>query len=95
MLGLALTLDIGDTIGMTAAGLHIANLAGVWQAMLGGFAGVAVQAGVVTVDPRLPDCVGRPRDPLPVPWPPGPAEHHPRRCLHPRRRPAPGLPGRR
>jgi trehalose/maltose hydrolase-like predicted phosphorylase len=58
MLGLALTLDIGDTVGMTAAGLHMANLASVWQAMLGGFAGVAVQAGVVTVDPRLPAAWG-------------------------------------
>ena len=52
MLGLALTLDIGDTTGMTAAGLHIANLAGVWQAMLSGFAGVAVHEGVLTIDPQ-------------------------------------------
>jgi trehalose/maltose hydrolase-like predicted phosphorylase len=58
MLGLALTLDIGDTTGMTAAGLHMANLAGVWRAMLGGFAGVAVQAGVLTIDPRLPTTWG-------------------------------------
>jgi trehalose/maltose hydrolase-like predicted phosphorylase len=58
MLGLALTLDIGDTTGMTAAGLHMANLAGVWQAILGGFAGVAVHAGVLTIDPRLPAAWG-------------------------------------
>ena len=58
MLGVALTLDIGDTTGMTAAGLHIANLAGVWQAMLGGFAGVGVQADVLTIDPRLPAAWG-------------------------------------
>ena len=58
MLGVALTLDIGDTTGMTAAGLHIANLAGVWQAMLSGFAGAAVRAGVLTIDPRLPAAWG-------------------------------------
>jgi trehalose/maltose hydrolase-like predicted phosphorylase len=58
MLGLALTLDIEDTTGMTAAGLHIANLAGVWQAMLSGFAGIAVHAGVLTIDPRLPTAWG-------------------------------------
>lgn len=54
MLRLALTLDIGDQTGMTAAGLHMANLAGIWQAILHGFAGVAVDAGTVTIDPRLP-----------------------------------------
>ena len=58
MLGVALTLDIGDTTGMTAAGLHMANLAGVWQAILSGFAGVAVHAGVLTIDPRLPAAWG-------------------------------------
>jgi trehalose/maltose hydrolase-like predicted phosphorylase len=58
MLGLALMLDIGDTTGMTAAGLHMANLAGVWQAMLGGFAGVAVHTGVLTIDPQLPAAWG-------------------------------------
>jgi len=54
ILRLALTLDIGDTTGMTAAGLHMANLGGVWQAVLTGFAGVTARAGVLTVDPRLP-----------------------------------------
>ena len=58
MLGLALTLDMDDLTGMTAAGLHMANLAGVWQAMLSGFAGVAVHAGVLTIDPRLPAAWG-------------------------------------
>ena len=58
MLGLALTLDIGDTTGMTAAGLHLANLGGIWQAILRGFAGVAVQEGVLTIDPRLPSAWG-------------------------------------
>ena len=58
MLGLALRLDMGDTSGMTAAGLHIANLAGVWQAVLNGFTGVAVHAGVLTIDPQLPAAWG-------------------------------------
>jgi len=58
MLTEALTLDLGDTTGMTAAGLHLANLGGCWQAILGGFAGVSVRAGVVTIDPHLPTSWG-------------------------------------
>ena len=54
MLGVALRLDLDDTTGMTAGGLHLANLAGVWQAVLTGFAGVSVTDGALTVDPRLP-----------------------------------------
>jgi trehalose/maltose hydrolase-like predicted phosphorylase len=54
MLRMALTLDLGDLTGMTGAGLHMANLGGIWQAVAAGMAGVRVRAGVVTVDPRLP-----------------------------------------
>jgi trehalose/maltose hydrolase-like predicted phosphorylase len=50
----AACLDLDDATGMTAAGLHLANLAGLWQAMLTGFAGVNVSDGVMTVDPQLP-----------------------------------------
>ena len=39
---------------MTGAGLHMANLGGIWQAVAAGMAGVRVRAGVLTVDPRLP-----------------------------------------
>ena len=54
MLRMALDLDLADLTGMTSAGLHMANLGGIWQAVLAGLAGVRVQAGVLTVDPRLP-----------------------------------------
>jgi trehalose/maltose hydrolase-like predicted phosphorylase len=54
MLRTALELDLDDLTGMTGAGLHMANLGGVWQAVVTGMAGVRVQAGVLTVDPRLP-----------------------------------------
>jgi trehalose/maltose hydrolase-like predicted phosphorylase len=54
MLRLALALDLGDLTGMTGAGLHLATFGGVWQALLTGFAGVRVRAGVLHVDPRLP-----------------------------------------
>jgi trehalose/maltose hydrolase-like predicted phosphorylase len=58
MLAQALTLDLGDTTGMTAAGLHLANLGGVWQALVGGFAGLTVRHGGLVLDPRLPSSWG-------------------------------------
>lgn len=57
MLRMALALDLDDLTGMTGAGLHMANLGGIWQAGLAGLAGLAgvrVRAGVLTADPRLP-----------------------------------------
>ena len=54
MLRMALALDLDDLTGMTSAGLHMANLGGIWQAVMAGLAGVRVRAGVLTVDPRLP-----------------------------------------
>ena len=54
MLRMALALDLEDLTGMTGAGLHMANLGGLWQAVVAGLAGVCVRAGVLTVDPRLP-----------------------------------------
>ncbi len=57
-LRVALDLDVHDDTGMTSAGLHMANLGGVWQAVLTGFAGVSVRAGVLTVDPHLPAAWG-------------------------------------
>lgn len=55
MLRIALALDLDDLTGTTGAGLHMANLGGVWQAIVAGFAGVRVRAGVMTVDPQLPE----------------------------------------
>jgi trehalose/maltose hydrolase-like predicted phosphorylase len=54
MLRVALALDLDDLTGMTASGLHLANMGGIWQAVVAGLAGARVQAGVLTVDPRLP-----------------------------------------
>lgn len=54
MLRVALALDLDDLTGMTGAGLHMANLGGIWQAVVAGLAGVRVRAGVLTADPRLP-----------------------------------------
>ena len=54
MLRMALDLDLNDLTGMTAAGLHMAALGGIWQAVLTGFAGVSVSGGLLRVDPRLP-----------------------------------------
>ena len=54
LLRIALTLDLDDRTGMTSSGLHLANLGGVWQSVLGGFAGVRVRSGCLLVDPHLP-----------------------------------------
>jgi trehalose/maltose hydrolase-like predicted phosphorylase len=54
LLRTALVLDLSDLTGSTAAGLHLATLGGVWQAMVTGFAGARVQDGLLRVDPALP-----------------------------------------
>lgn len=54
MLRTVLRLDLDDLTGTTGAGLHMACLAGAWQAVVTGFAGVRVAGGILTVDPRLP-----------------------------------------
>ncbi|WP_167475196.1 glycoside hydrolase family 65 protein [Nocardia arthritidis] len=59
MLRRALRIDMDDHTGTTAAGLHLAALAGVWQAMLTGFAGIRVRDGVLRIRPALPGGWGR------------------------------------
>jgi trehalose/maltose hydrolase-like predicted phosphorylase len=54
MLRIALALDLDDETGMTSAGLHMATLGGVWQAVLHGFLGASAQGGALQLDPRLP-----------------------------------------
>jgi len=54
MLRIALALDLDDLTGMTASGLHLATMGGIWQAVVAGLAGARVRDGVLTVDPRLP-----------------------------------------
>ncbi len=58
LLHLAQDIDIGDLTGTTAAGLHLAGLAGLWHALVFGFAGVRVERpddAALAIDPRIPD----------------------------------------
>jgi trehalose/maltose hydrolase-like predicted phosphorylase len=51
---MACELDLADTTGTTARGLHTATAGGVWQALASGFAGLRPERGALRVDPRLP-----------------------------------------
>ncbi len=50
----ALYVDLANTHGNTADGVHIASAAGVWAAIVHGFAGLVDEAGALSVTPRLP-----------------------------------------
>jgi alpha,alpha-trehalose phosphorylase len=51
----SLYLDLADTHGNTIDGTHIANVGGVWAALVHGFAGVRDLGHQLRVAPRLPD----------------------------------------
>ena len=51
---MAARLDLDDITGTTAGGLHLATMGGVWQALVGGFAGVDATPDALVVAPRLP-----------------------------------------
>jgi trehalose/maltose hydrolase-like predicted phosphorylase len=53
-LAIAARLDLDDLTGTTAAGVHLATMGGLWQALAFGFAGLRVGDDGVVVDPRLP-----------------------------------------
>ena len=53
-LRMAARLDLDDITGVTGAGLHLANLGGLWQAIVFGFAGLRSDEGVLRIDPHLP-----------------------------------------
>jgi len=58
LLGVAVAVDMEDLTQTTAGGLHLANLGGIWQAVVRGFAGVQVARPddpALVIDPRLPD----------------------------------------
>ena len=55
LLRLAAAIDIDDTSGSTAHGLHVATMGGVWLAMVEGFAGVRADGDGLSVRPRLPE----------------------------------------
>ena len=50
----AANLDLHDHSGMTAGGLHLANLAATWLALLGGICGVDVRDGLLQITPTCP-----------------------------------------
>lgn len=58
LLCVAAAVDLDDLTQTTAGGLHLANLGGLWQAVVHGFAGITVHNPSDTalrIDPRLPD----------------------------------------
>ena len=50
----ALYVDLADLHKNTDAGVHVASIGGVWNALVGGFAGMRDYLGVFSFDPRLP-----------------------------------------
>ncbi|MGA2321110.1 MAG: glycosyl hydrolase family 65 protein [Solirubrobacteraceae bacterium] len=52
-LDLAARIDLDDVSGSTAAGMHIASMGSVWQALALGFAGARPRGDVLELDPRL------------------------------------------
>ncbi len=53
-LHLAARMDLDDLTGSTAAGLHLATMGGLWQALAFGFAGLRPRAAQLLVDPVIP-----------------------------------------
>jgi trehalose/maltose hydrolase-like predicted phosphorylase len=53
-LAIAARIDLDDLTESTAAGVHLAAMGGLWQAIVFGFAGVRPHADVLRVEPRLP-----------------------------------------
>ena len=47
-------IDLADTTGGTAGGVHIAALGGLWQAAIFGFAGLSCYEDGITLEPHLP-----------------------------------------
>ena len=54
LLRVAARLDLDDLTGTTAAGLHLATMGGLWQALAFGFGGLRIRNDRFVVDPRLP-----------------------------------------
>ncbi len=50
----ALFMDLADLHGNTTDGVHLASAAGVWMAIVYGFAGMCDVGGEISFDPRLP-----------------------------------------
>ena len=50
---MACDIDLGDTMGNAARGLHMATMGGIWQAAVMGFAGIRRRDEALVVDPNL------------------------------------------
>jgi kojibiose phosphorylase len=50
----AAAIDLDDTMGNAASGVHIATLGGLWQAAVFGFGGISPTATGLRCDPHLP-----------------------------------------
>jgi len=51
----AAAIDLDDTMGNAALGVHIGALGGLWQVAVFGFGGLALRPGGLRFDPRLPE----------------------------------------
>jgi kojibiose phosphorylase len=50
----ALRTDISNIHNNTEDGIHAASIGGTWQALIDGFAGVKIQQGILSINPKLP-----------------------------------------
>src|SRR6202034_2960059 len=55
----AALIDLRDLQHNTRDGLHMASLAGTWNALVGGFGGLRDDEGELVLDPQLPDGITR------------------------------------
>jgi trehalose/maltose hydrolase-like predicted phosphorylase len=51
----AASIDLADDAAISAGGIHIATLGGLWQAAVFGFAGVSLLDDAIALDPQLPN----------------------------------------
>ena len=58
-LGEAALMDLRDLEHNTRDGIHIASLAGAWIAVVGGFGGLRLRDGTISLAPRLPQALSR------------------------------------
>ena len=52
--GEAASIDLADDVAISAGGIHIATLGGLWQAAVFGFAGLSLLDDAIALDPQLP-----------------------------------------
>ena len=50
----AASIDLADDAAISAGGIHIATLGGLWQVAVFGFAGLSLHDDAITLDPQLP-----------------------------------------